>query len=388
MKVGGNAAFADFLARHPGSFSASSGNVKDRYTCSAALKYRDELAKRSAADLAQFGPGRIVTSDLTGVSGAEAPVANGNGPAAGGDGADADFFDSWNKPAAAPKPRSTGAASPLIALSPSGSRAGSRAASPAPSPATAPAPAVAAAPAQPRTTTSASLRATAGTKVAGPSLGTSATRPMKLGASRIGSGAGAAGGGLGARSKLGAAKASAPIDFDAAERKAREEEERIKQLGYDSRREAEEAAAKAQANAQTSAANAAAAAAARKAANAEVEKAALGVQRLGFGQVTGMSGAESAAKVEAARKAAARAAAGYDNTGAWRQNATQLTGQTRRARRLRATSSASRRASRRISTLAATPTTRTRRAKLSLVFSSSPARPPSLPIRCVTHQCG
>ena len=385
MKVGGNAAFADFLARHPGSFSASSGNVKDRYTCPAALKYRDELARRSAADLAQFGPGRIVTSDLTGGPGAEAPVANGNGVAAGGDSADADFFDSWNKPAAAPKPRSTGAASPLIALSPSGSRAGSRAASPAPSPAAAPAPAVAAAPAQPRTTTSASLRATAGTTAAGPSLGTSATRPMKLGASRIGSGAGTAGG---ARSKLGAAKASAPIDFDAAERKAREEEERIKQLGYDSRREAEEAAAKAQANAQTSAANAAAAAAARKAANAEVEKAALGVQRLGFGQVTGMSGAESAAKVEAARKAAARAAAGYDNTGAWRRDGTKLTGQTRRARRSRATSSASRRASRRISTLAATPTTRTRRAKPSLVFSNSPARPPSLPIRCVTHQRG
>lgn len=306
MKVGGNAAFAAFVK--PGS----SGNVKDRYTCAAAVKYRDELAKRSAVDLAQFGPGRIVTSDVAGAAGGAASAANGSAGADGGD-ADADFFDSWNKPATAPKPRSTGAASPLIALSPNGSRAGSRAGSPAPSPATAAPPVAPAAPAQPRTTTSASLRATTGTKAAGPSLGTSATRPMKLGASRIGSGAGASG--LGARSKLGAAKASAPIDFDAAERKAREEEERIKQLGYDSRREAEEAAAKAQSNAANSAANAAAAAERRKAANAEVERAAASVQRLGFGQVTGMSGAESAAKVEAARKAAARAAAGYDNTG-------------------------------------------------------------------------
>jgi ADP-ribosylation factor GTPase-activating protein 2/3 len=43
---------------------------------------------------------------------------------------------------------------------------------------------------------------------------------------------------------LGAKKAAAPIDFAEAERKAQEEAERIKQLGYDRQREEEEAKAR------------------------------------------------------------------------------------------------------------------------------------------------
>jgi ADP-ribosylation factor GTPase-activating protein 2/3 len=43
---------------------------------------------------------------------------------------------------------------------------------------------------------------------------------------------------------LGAKKAAAPIDFAQAERKALEEAERIKQLGYDRQREEEEAKAR------------------------------------------------------------------------------------------------------------------------------------------------
>jgi len=44
-------------------------------------------------------------------------------------------------------------------------------------------------------------------------------------------------------SRLGAKKATTAIDFEAAQRKAAEEEERAKRLGYDKQREEEEARA-------------------------------------------------------------------------------------------------------------------------------------------------
>jgi ADP-ribosylation factor GTPase-activating protein 2/3 len=57
------------------------------------------------------------------------------------------------------------------------------------------------------------------------------TKPSKLGASKLGG------------SKLGAKKAATGINFEEAQRKALEEEERIKRLGYDKQKEEEEAAA-------------------------------------------------------------------------------------------------------------------------------------------------
>lgn len=299
MKVGGNQSFTEWLSRHPGQYSSSSGNAKDKYESTAATKYKDELAQRSARDLATFGPGKIVLADLTGAPGAE-PVAGPGTP-----GADADFFDSWNKPAA-PKPRSLATNTPpSIGLTPNGSRAPSRTASPAP--VAVPSPPVSPAPASPPASgkiSSASLRNPA----AGATTGALATsgRPMKLGASRLGS--------AGGRSKLGATKAGAAIDFEAAEKKAREEEERIKQLGYDSKREAEEAARASAAAQATASSNAAAAAAARKASNADIDNVAVSVQRLGFGQIAGVSGAEAAKRAEDARRAAARAARGESDT--------------------------------------------------------------------------
>ncbi|KAF8752456.1 ArfGap protein [Rhizoctonia solani] len=78
----------------------------------------------------------------------------------------------------------------------------------------------------------------------------SGPKVSKLGVSKLG----ATKGGLGAK------KAGAPI-FEAAEKKAREEEERIKQLGYDAERE--------------------------KTSSADVERLGMGFGRLGFGQVAG-----------------------------------------------------------------------------------------------------
>jgi ADP-ribosylation factor GTPase-activating protein 2/3 len=71
----------------------------------------------------------------------------------------------------------------------------------------------------------------------------SAANKPKLGAARLGSSVTSTA--PSARpAKLGAKKAAAPIDFAEAERRAVAEEERIKQLGYDRKREEEEEARK------------------------------------------------------------------------------------------------------------------------------------------------
>lgn len=123
------------------------------------------------------------------------------------------------------------------------------------------------------------------------------------------------------KSKLGGVKkGGAAIDFEAAERKAREEEERIKRLGYD-REQEEKAAAEAAAAANAARMNAARGASpstssrgemvGNKKSAAEMERLGMGFGKLGFGQVAGMSGEEAARQAVANKKAAARAASGY-----------------------------------------------------------------------------
>jgi len=106
---------------------------------------------------------------------------------------------------------------------------------------------------------------------------------------------------LGAKKKgLGAKKieSAAPIDFDEAERKAREEEERIAKLGYDPDAEAAEDAGSTVTPSTAAAADStiisptplspgrnAAAAKARDRSSSEIERLGMGVGRLGFGQV-------------------------------------------------------------------------------------------------------
>lgn len=169
---------------------------------------------------------------------------------------DDDFFESWDKAKATPSPRPSKPSSPAPPSIGVGAAAG--AAKPAAT--------------GPRTVTSSSLR-TGGAKPA--------ARPMKLG-SKLGG------------SKLGAKKAAAPIDFEEAQRKAREEEERIKRLGYDKKKEEEEAAALKQREEEERRKNQAAgvsnsrsatplSGSSRKKAAAEEEKPA--PVRLGFGQI-------------------------------------------------------------------------------------------------------
>lgn len=131
-----------------------------------------------------------------------------------------DFFSSWDKPKTTPVASKQGTLSKP--MPPSIGRASSAAPSQTSS----------TSPASSSPSTPPAVRSTPG----------AATR-SKLGAARLGSSTTTST--QSARpAKLGAKKAVAPIDFAEAERKAKEEEERIKQLGYDRQKEEEEEAAR------------------------------------------------------------------------------------------------------------------------------------------------
>lgn len=226
-----------------------------------------------------------------------------------GEPADDDFFSSWDKPSIKKPtpPISRTATPPTIGRTPSpfltagaNGKDIQRAASPlsksettkpdaAATEATKPAPA-----ASSRVTSSAALRKTGAG--AGPRKGNI------LGAKK-------------ATSKLGAKKVTGDvIDFDEAEKKAKEEAERIAKLGYDPDDEEEVAKRAAAAKAEAAAAAAAASAAnvvaptplspsrggfgatqSREKSAQEMERLGMGVARLGFGQVGSKSAGASAA---------------------------------------------------------------------------------------------
>lgn len=148
-------------------------------------------------------------------SGASTPIINGG--AAGLPSGD-DFFSTWDKPA------TPSASSPAVVLTPTGP------------------PSVGAARPTPRTVTSSSLRNNANSPTSAPSPAT-----RKPTATRLSSSSGIASSTATSSSaptvksgRLGAKKAGAPINFEEAQRKALEEEDRIKRLGYDRKKEEEE----------------------------------------------------------------------------------------------------------------------------------------------------
>lgn len=200
-----------------------------------------------------------------------------------------DFFSSWDKPAIKrpTPPVSRTATPPVVGRTPSpfvnannsnGSGI-SRTASPLVS-------SDASAPSAPRTTSSAALRK-ATTAGSGP------RKANVLGAKKT--------------QKLGAKKITGDvIDFDAAERKAKEEAERIEKLGYDP--EAEEAATKKSSTPKIADAKVVSptpispgrggfgSTQTRERSSAEVERLGMGLGRLGFGQVGGSKPAAAAAQ--------------------------------------------------------------------------------------------
>ncbi|BFZ62924.1 ADP-ribosylation factor GTPase activating protein, ER-Golgi transport [Saitoella coloradoensis] len=251
FKVGGNAAATEYFTKNGGAAALQSTDGKAKYQSRQAVQYKEEIKKRAAHD-AKIHPDIFHDEEIA------APEASKED--------EDDFFSSWDKPIVhkpTPPPSRT-ATPPVIGRTASPSSTSS---SPAPTAS--------------RTTTS------------------SALRPSTLGGARK-SGIGA---GIGARKtqKLGAKKVGAEIDFEAAERAAKEEAERIAKLGYDAeherleeqRRQKESAEAAAKAKAST-------AAPVIKSATASVPPSSSSnlvpqFARLGFGQTASTAPAASAA---------------------------------------------------------------------------------------------
>ncbi|KJZ79832.1 hypothetical protein HIM_00546 [Hirsutella minnesotensis 3608] len=275
MKVGGNESATKFFQQNGGTAALNSKDPKTKYQSNAATKYKDELKRRAARDAKEF-PGEVVITDAS-----EVDVSS---PSSGA--ADDDFFSSWDKPAIKrpTPPISRTATPPVVGRTPSPLVSGGNGISRTSSPFAKPDGTGEAKPSASRITTSAALRKTTSSAAGGP------RKASILGAKKT--------------TKLGAKKVTSDvIDFDEAEKKAKEEAERIAKLGYDPEAE-EEQGAKAAASSTAAAAlmaptpmsppAAGSSTHTRQKSNAEVERLGMGFGRLGFGQVGGAKAAQAA----------------------------------------------------------------------------------------------
>ncbi|PHH72641.1 hypothetical protein CDD82_5868 [Ophiocordyceps australis] len=280
MKVGGNESATKFFQQNGGTAALNSKDSKTKYQSNAATKYKDELKRRAARDAKEF-PGEVVVTDATDGDGSSTPAGE----------PDDDFFSSWDKPAIKrpTPPVSRTATPPVVGRTPSpflpgANKDSSRSASPLAKPESV----VDSKPAASRITTSAALRKTATT--GGP------RKANVLGAKKV-------------STKLGAKKiTSDAIDFDEAEKRAKEEAERIAQLGYDPDAEEEQntrsvpsstGAAAIISPTPVSPARANPGSHGRQESNSEVERLGMGITRLGFGQVGGKTSQSQLAKKNA-----------------------------------------------------------------------------------------
>ncbi|KAK7464473.1 ADP-ribosylation factor GTPase activating protein, ER-Golgi transport [Stygiomarasmius scandens] len=270
MKVGGNQSATEFFTKHGGASLLNDADTKKKYSSRVAELYKEELARRVKEDAAKFPQGIVV-------DGVEVAA-----PAAAKETED-DFFESWSKPST-PKPSNP--STPRISTPPIIGRT--------PSPAT---------------TAASSTASTASTTTSAPRTLTSSAARSKLGASRLNSASSS--GSTAAPAKkgklgLGAAKVSKPIDFEEAERKALEEAERIKQLGYDRQKEEQEEKARKEAEAKLAALEigpkktGTTASASNGTATKPTPQQSAAFPRLGFGAIpgTGAAAATAAASVK------------------------------------------------------------------------------------------
>ncbi|KAK3105462.1 ADP-ribosylation factor GTPase activating protein, ER-Golgi transport, partial [Teratosphaeriaceae sp. CCFEE 6253] len=91
MKVGGNESATKYFQTHGGSAALASKDPKQKYTSTAANKYKDELARRVEADVKKY-PDEVNVDDA-------ADSGNGTGTNTPAGEPDDDFFTSWDKPA-------------------------------------------------------------------------------------------------------------------------------------------------------------------------------------------------------------------------------------------------------------------------------------------------
>ncbi|KAJ9136476.1 ADP-ribosylation factor GTPase-activating protein glo3 [Pleurostoma richardsiae] len=270
MKVGGNESATKFFQQNGGTAALNSKDPKTKYQSAAATKYKEELKKRAARDAQEY-PTEVVITDAIAETGSSTPSGEGED----------DFFSSWDKPAIKKPtpPVSRTATPPVVGRTPSPFlNAGSansngkdiaRATSPLAKSDSESKPA----PTASRITHSAAFKK----GPAGP------RKANILGAKKV--------------QKLGVKKVSSDvIDFDEAEKKAKEEAERIEKLGYNP--DEEEAEAKKTAAGKTDSivsptpvspprGGYGSASHTREKSASEIERLGMGMGRLGFGQVGG-----------------------------------------------------------------------------------------------------
>lgn len=223
MKVGGNASATEFFTRNGGASLLSDADPKKKYSSRTAELYKEELAKRVKEEAVKYVPlnHALFMTLIPVVRSPTRIVVEGMDPSQPSDStsqAEDDFFSSWDKTASgkSASPSTTATAPPVVGRPAS------------------------------RIVTSSALRSTSSSAV---------NSSARQGASRLNSSVPAATTSTNAsaaakKSKLGglgAKRAVAPIDFAEAERKATEEAERVKQLGYDRQREEAEERARQQA---------------------------------------------------------------------------------------------------------------------------------------------
>lgn len=181
MKVGGNQSATEYFSKHMGASLLAKQDAVSKYTSRAALTYKDELKRRAERD-AKLHPDLLTDTSTAGDSGsAESSVADDSD----------DFFSSWDKPVVKrpTPPPSRISTPPIVGRTPSPLVAANARSTMKPTSTL-------------RTATSARKSVLAGTS--GAKRSDAHKRAEKAGA----------------------------VDFEAAERSAREEAERIKQLGY------------------------------------------------------------------------------------------------------------------------------------------------------------
>ncbi|KAF3182913.1 ADP-ribosylation factor GTPase activating protein, ER-Golgi transport, variant 2 [Orbilia oligospora] len=269
MKVGGNKAIQEFFIDNGGSAALSAKDAKVKYQSNAATKYKEEIKRRAAED-AKIHPEFDVDDGAIVVTAEEE---------------EEDFFSSWDKPAIkrpSPSPSRTGTpvsrtASPFLNANAAGNGT-SRPKSPLASGAKASTPAGT----PPATVVSKAV----------PAAAAAATRAKPTGAGAAGAKRGVLSGKK--TQKIGAKKVvAADIDFEAAEKKAKEEAERIAKLGYDP--DADEVDEK---PAKSSIASPTISSSSRSANTtaADTEKTTAQMARLGFGQIANNKPAPAPAK--------------------------------------------------------------------------------------------
>ncbi|KAK4048481.1 ADP-ribosylation factor GTPase activating protein, ER-Golgi transport [Microbotryomycetes sp. JL221] len=338
MKVGGNQSFTDFLSKHPTSYSVNNTDVKEKYTSRAATLYKEELARRCAQDEQRYGTSKVV---IEGAEGSLDTHDSSNQQNKAGD-----FFDTWDsRPqikkmdsssngtptpplislggglSATNSPLNSRPASPRVGGTGAATLGGSGRSTPISSSTSSPIVSTTTTTA-PRTVTSSSLRSST-------TVGAStSSKPKTLGtrmSSSTGTGSNSNSSGGMTKGKLGGVKRGGTVNFEEAERKAREEEERIKKLGYDENQERQlEQQRQQELNVNTTKPSSSyqstreygsriEAANGQQKDSKELERLGMGFKKLGFGQVSGISGADSAKEAERQQKLADRRARGFDD---------------------------------------------------------------------------